>query len=343
MKPSSSAWNVILSRSVFKTPGSYIENDAIHTSPYVKPTDKNSILHASSFHPTSLKQGLPYSQFLRVRRICSDDQDFQIETDKMYRQFLARGYSKDILDGALYKLNSAPSDTQNNKKKKKDHSVICCTTYTPLSNQIENIIRTHWDVLNTDQACSTLFRDPPLFAHSRARNIRDILVHAHTFDRSKTPRERLDDAKGFFPCRNCTSCTTTGMKRTSKLKCSKSGKKYTINKFITCSSVNVIYLLTCPCGLQYIGKNNRQLRIRINEHRSAIHRKDIRSPVARHFSMAEHKISDLEVVAIERISPSRRNREVESKLLQCEARWTFYMGTLSPGGLNEDFDLTCFL
>ena len=148
------------------------ESDAIHTSLYVKPTDKNNILHASSFHPTSLKQGLPYSQFLRVTRICSDDQDFRIETDKMYRQFLARGYSKDTLDRALYKLNSAPSDTQNNKKKKKDHYVIC---YTPLSNLIENIIRKHWDVLNTDQACSTLFRDPPLFAHSRARNIRDIL------------------------------------------------------------------------------------------------------------------------------------------------------------------------
>ncbi|XP_041938453.1 uncharacterized protein LOC121699946 [Alosa sapidissima] len=315
MKPSSSAWNVIL----------------------------------SSFHPTSLKQGLPYSQFLRVR-ICSDDQDFRTETDKIYSQFLARGYSKDTLDRAFHKVNLAQNDTQANKRRKKDHSVICCTIYTPRTNQIEKIIKKHWDILNTDQACATLFRDPPLFAHSRARNIRDIVVHADTFDRSKTPWERLDNAKGFFPCRNCTSCTTTGMKKINKFKCSKSGKEYTINKFITCSPVNVIYLLTCPCGLQYIGKTNRQLRIRINEHRSAIHRQDNRSSVARHFSMAEHKMSDLEVVGIEHLSPSRRSlspshrsRDMESKLRQCEASWIFYMGTLSPGGLNEDFDLTCFL
>ena len=30
--------------------------------------------------------------------------------------------------------------------------------------------------------------------------------------------------------------------------------------------------------IQYIGKTNRQLRIQINEHRRAIHRKDVRSP-----------------------------------------------------------------
>ena len=74
-------------------------------------------------------------------------------TDKMYRQFHARGYSKDTLDRALYKLNSAPSDTQNNKKKKKDHYVIC---YTPLSNLIENIIRKHWDVLQIKHVQSFL-------------------------------------------------------------------------------------------------------------------------------------------------------------------------------------------
>lgn len=35
-----------------------------------KTPEKNSV-HAKSAHTTSLKQGLPYSQFLRFHRICS--------------------------------------------------------------------------------------------------------------------------------------------------------------------------------------------------------------------------------------------------------------------------------
>lgn len=318
------------------------ENNSIHTSLYVKPTDKNSILHASSFHPSSLKQGLPYSQFLRVRRICSDDNDFQTESEKMYTQFLDRGYGRKTLDQALTKVNQTHMGTLTSKKKK-EHSLICCTTYTPLSNQITQIIKKHWNVLNTDPVCSSLFKELPLFTHSRSRNIRDILVHADTFDHSKAPKDRLDAAVGFFPCRNCTSCTTTGSKKTSKFMCHVSGKEYNINKFITCSSSSVIYLLSCPCGLQYIGKTNRQLRVRINEHRSAISRNDPKSPIARHFSTAPHTTAQLQFIGIDRVTPSRRNRAVESKLLQCEAKWIFYMQTLSPKGLNEDLDLTCFL
>lgn len=250
--------------------------------------------------------------------------------------------TKKTLDQALAKVNQAHMGTLT-KKKNKEHSVICCTTYTPLSSQIKQIIQKHWNVLNTDPICSTLFKDPPLFTHSRSRNIRDILVHADTVDHSKRPKDRLDDAVGFFPCRNCASCTISGSKKTGKFRSSITGKEYNINKFITCSSSCVVYLLSRPCGLQYIGKTNRQLRVRINEHRSSISRNDAKSPIARHFSTASHTMSQLEFMGIDRVVPSRRNRDVETRLLQCEAKWIFYMQSLSPKGLNEDLVLICFL
>lgn len=97
------------------------------------------------------------------------------------------------LDLAMVKVYLASTETRVIKKKK--HSVICCNTYTPLSHQINQIIKKHWNVLNTELICSALFRDPPLFTHSRARHIRDILVHPYTFDHCKRPTERLDDAR----------------------------------------------------------------------------------------------------------------------------------------------------
>ena len=46
-----------------------LEGGALSTTLYTKPTDKNSILNASNTHPTYLKTGRPYTQFLRIKRI----------------------------------------------------------------------------------------------------------------------------------------------------------------------------------------------------------------------------------------------------------------------------------
>ncbi len=51
----------------------------------------------------SLKANLPYSQFLRVRQICSKEEDFTKHTEDMYKRFVERGYSKTILDKCLEK------------------------------------------------------------------------------------------------------------------------------------------------------------------------------------------------------------------------------------------------
>ena len=42
------------------------------TSVHYKPTDSHSYLLHSSSHPSHVKNSIPYSQFLRLRRLCSD-------------------------------------------------------------------------------------------------------------------------------------------------------------------------------------------------------------------------------------------------------------------------------
>ena len=55
----------------------------IATSIHYKATDSHSYLNFSSSHPYSCKSCIPSSQFLRLRKICSDDADFDIEAAKM--------------------------------------------------------------------------------------------------------------------------------------------------------------------------------------------------------------------------------------------------------------------
>ena len=49
----------------------------IATSIHYKATDSHSYLNFSSSHPYSCKSSIPYSQFLRLRKICSDDAEWR--------------------------------------------------------------------------------------------------------------------------------------------------------------------------------------------------------------------------------------------------------------------------
>ena len=47
-----------------------LRNGALHTDLYIKPTDGHQYLHYQSSHPLHIKNSIPYSQALRVSRIC---------------------------------------------------------------------------------------------------------------------------------------------------------------------------------------------------------------------------------------------------------------------------------
>ena len=59
-----------------------LSNGTISTSLYTKETDTLSYLDYSTCHPVSCKTSIPYSQFLSLRRICSDEDDFVTQSKK---------------------------------------------------------------------------------------------------------------------------------------------------------------------------------------------------------------------------------------------------------------------
>ena len=80
------------------------------TSVYYKPTDSHSYLLYSSSHPSHVKDPIPYSQFLRLRRLCSDDLDFNSKYDEMSNFFSERGYPY-ILSKALNHVQNVNRET----------------------------------------------------------------------------------------------------------------------------------------------------------------------------------------------------------------------------------------
>ena len=64
-----------------------IRGNSLVTSVYSKPTDAHLYLNAKSCHPRSQKLGIAKAVALRIRRICSDEDDFRNKS-KVYANYL---------------------------------------------------------------------------------------------------------------------------------------------------------------------------------------------------------------------------------------------------------------
>ena len=58
-------------------------------------TSSNHLNRYVSSHPIRCKNSISYGQFLRLRRICTDNEDFDVKSKEMANLFRNRGRSKD--------------------------------------------------------------------------------------------------------------------------------------------------------------------------------------------------------------------------------------------------------
>ena len=69
----------------------------IETDLYVKPTDSQQYLQSTSCHSFRRKKGIPFSQALRLNRICSETNSFGKHCNGLERFLLERGYSSKLV------------------------------------------------------------------------------------------------------------------------------------------------------------------------------------------------------------------------------------------------------
>ncbi len=83
----------------------------ISTSLYTKETDTHSYLHYTSWHPQHMKDSGPYSQLIRVRRLCSDYTVFLEKASEVCQHFQNRGYPESLLSKALKRAKGTNSQS----------------------------------------------------------------------------------------------------------------------------------------------------------------------------------------------------------------------------------------
>ena len=157
----------------------------------------------------------------------------------------------------------------------------------------------------------------------------EILVDAH-INTGTLPMLRYRNVK-TKPCRHPRCLTCHHLNCDKSFTSTKTGKVYPSRHNFTCTSKNVIYLITCTkCKKQYVGLTTQQLNVRINHHRSNIFNR-IKTYVSNHFNFPDHSVGNLSVQIID--APEEGPNKYQ-KLQNLEAYWIRTLKTMQPLGLN---------
>ena len=88
------------------------------TDLYIKPTDTHQYLHASSCHVSHCKKSIPYSQTLRLNRICSKNAFFDKRCNELEIWLKERGYSDKLVRAQILKARKFWRSEVLNKQKR---------------------------------------------------------------------------------------------------------------------------------------------------------------------------------------------------------------------------------
>jgi hypothetical protein len=307
------------------------ESGVLTTDLYTKPTDTHQYLHASSCHPRHCKTGIAYSQALRLRRICSNDSKFSHHAQNLKNHLVARGHSSTKVQQAIRKVYSLPRATVLEERPRNhdpNPKIPLVTTFHPNLPPLRQIANTNHHILHTSDRLRRAVPDKPILAYRRPRNLRDMIV------RATVPPLLTDDSlptqHGTFKCDSISRCVVCRdhIKEADSFTSHTNHTTYKTKGNITCTTSNVIYLLSCRvCGLQYIGETMNTLKKRFYGHRSTVNTN--RPPVGQHFNLPNHSMSDMILQGIE--SLGSRSEVVR---LSREKLWMKRLLTIQPHGLN---------
>lgn len=301
----------------------YLEPDGnLGSKLYNKPTNAFLYLHYRSCHPGHQKRSIPFSQALRIKKICSKPDDFELEILELFKRFKKRGYPSDLLHTAIAKVRRIPREQLLTPKENSTTRDVLpfVIPYNPRNPDVKNILDKYKHVLLYSPETTPLTENKLIVAFSRTRSIRNILV--------KSDLAPNINPTGNQPCgRNCKICPR--MVHTKTFRSKVTGKVHKVTGHIDCRTVNAIYLITCKnCGKQYVGQTSNSINTRVRNHLYDIANNAADKPVAAHFNEHGHNAHDVTITGI-----TAGLCDV-NKRLRTEEAWIFILQTKSQRGLN---------
>ena len=308
----------------------------IETDFFVNLTDSHPYLQSSSCHPFHCKKGIPYSQVLRLNRICSETNSFDKRCNDLERFLLERGYGSKLVRKEILRVRKISRNELLDKEKsqRNDSKLTFNVTYYPVFRHLKSHLKELHVILACDEDHKKVFPEVPIIGFKNNKNLKPHLVRAALPDINEVGR--CEPCGGKRPV--CQLCSY--MKNTSTFKSKHSNEVYQIKKNFNCKPKMVVYLIECRvCGKRYKGSTVTKFPARANNYKSThrnFRKEQILSNQARnqkhfheHYLQNEHNgICDWEITIID-------HAETVKSLRQKELYWYHELKTYAPFGLNE--------
>ena len=316
----------------------------IQTDLYTKPTDSHNYLSYHSAHPRHCRDGIPYSQFLRLKRICSTQETFTHQCREMSKNFIRADYPPQVIRSAFDKVYHLdrhtllnPTIIDDSVEEDKDNTFLI-TTFHPNFRECNKIVQKNWDILDKSSSTRPLIKLNLIKGNRRAKNLRDILVRARL---PKVTPPKTSDITGVTKldsnyC-NKAHCQYFSLINTSgRIKSVVTNKEYNTRSEVTCRSNNIIYCLCCTvCGKHYVGQTKRPLVDRLREHIRNINQNTDIHIVDRHFNEPGHQgKKSLQVQVLNFAKGHPDSKTSLTMRLELESMWIKRLRCFVPTGLN---------
>lgn len=325
----------------------------LETTTYFKPTDRNGYVPYNSCHYGPWLRAIPKSQFTRIRRNCSTLEDFWTQGEVLKRRFIEKNYPEDLIQTEMNKIAHLDRESlfmtkvADPKDNRAEDGPLFITQFGQQSKDVVKILNKHWDVLRLDPVLSTILPTQPRVVFRRAPTIANKVVRSY-IDPPKPRRENTlgEPLNGFFSCGKCMACRTSTQRtrKTVEFGTNDTTQRYKIRSFITCKTTHAVYLIQCPCGLQYVGRTSRSLAIRWREHIYNVKKGVLTHSLSAHYAEKHHSDpSSMIFCGIDVIKKHWRGNNLIRELSKLETSWIFHLNTSHPFGLNIELDINCFL
>ena len=139
-------------------------------------------------------------------------------------------------------------------------------------------------ISSTPQIASNVLSLRRLIVFRRPPSLRNLLVQAEVPPTNNSSIPPIQH--GMFRCTSrCVTCQEHILESDS-FKSHTTGAHHKIRGHITCTTSNIIYLISCRiCGIQYIGETKNSLKKHFYGHRSTVKTQKLDTPVGQHFNL----------------------------------------------------------
>ena len=266
-----------------------MECGRMKTELYVKPTDRTRYLHRDSDHPRHVKEGIARGQARRLRRICSEDGDYDKYAKMVEEKLTSRGYGEQQVREMRQGKEWDRREALKRVRRKEDKKINFVTTHSAHLPNMNRILKRHGHYLMED-GLEHYIKELPRLSLRRGKNLADLVVNA----------KRREQGGQSGPCgRKCALC---GMMKEVKEVKDKEGKEIGLRGRMDCKTVGAIYGFYCErCDkVIYVGKTMNKVAERFYGHRGDLKSVDESKPVW-HFRRDGHKEEDMKVVVLEEV------------------------------------------